>query len=98
MKIIIGVKYCGGCNVSYDRTEVLKKIESAFDESKVMFENVKENMLYDYVLILNGCLSQCADISKINSKYGFLSIVSPDGIKEACENIRILSLSLKEQI
>lgn len=96
MKILIGVKYCGGCNASYNRTEVLEKIKSAFDEKKVIFEFVQEQKMYDYVCVLNGCLSQCADISNIQSKYGFLSIVSYDGIEKACESIR--KLLLKEQI
>ena len=90
MKILIGIKYCGGCNASYDRTKTFEKIKNAFAKSEVLFENVEEKKLYDYVIVLNGCLSQCADISKIQSKNGFFSIVSPDSLKEACKNIRIL--------
>lgn len=88
MKILIGIKYCGGCNASYDRTRALEQIKKAFAKSEVLFENVEEKKLYNYVIVLNGCLSQCADISKIQSKNGFFSIVSLDGIKEVCENIR----------
>ncbi len=60
----IGIKYCGGCNPSYNRTEVVKKIINRHLE--ICFEPVKEGEQYDAVLIVNGCLSACSNHKLLN--------------------------------
>lgn len=61
----IGIKYCGGCNPTYDRTKLVKEIINKY--SDIDFEPVNEESVYDGVLIISGCKSACADHESINS-------------------------------
>lgn len=54
----IGIKYCGGCNPRFDREKIVERLTA--DYSNVFFEFAKENNLYDFVIIINGCNSACA--------------------------------------
>lgn len=40
----IGIKYCGGCNPGYDRTDLIKKIKDNVSSSHVF-----ENFIYEYI-------------------------------------------------
>lgn len=55
----IGIKYCGGCNPKYNRGEAVKQIIDRYPEME--FENVKPDIFYDYILIINGCDRGCAE-------------------------------------
>lgn len=65
----IGIKYCGGCNPTYNRTEYVKKIINKYPE--ISFEPIKEGEQYDIILIVNGCLKACSNhiILKCNNKF-----------------------------
>lgn len=80
--MIVGVKYCGGCNTKYDRRLLLQKIKSsvAFD-----FVNVELNIRYDILLVLCGCSSCCADYSKI--EYKKIIIVKEDNFEQVINDI-----------
>lgn len=53
-----GVKFCGGCHISYDRRIVLQKIMSV---SACIFENVEDEREYDNLLVLCCCTARCAE-------------------------------------
>lgn len=55
----IGVKYCGGCNPIHNRKEIYELLINQYKE--VNFEIAKEDIVYDIVLIINGCCRACAD-------------------------------------
>ncbi len=59
----IGVKFCGGCNETYNRIEALKKIKTNLPQHS--FEPIRYKKKYDLVLIICGCLSACAEQSSI---------------------------------
>lgn len=53
------VKYCGGCNPRYDRTELIDEFfrrTATADAVRVLFGSPA-----DFVLIVNGCQSACCD-------------------------------------
>lgn len=69
----IGVKYCGGCNPRYERKKFIDKVKEAVGE-KHTFEAVKEENVYDFLLVAGGCTSCCADFRNISVKYGVFCI------------------------
>lgn len=61
--MICGVKYCGGCNPRYNRTMFFNKVKKACPE--VEFQYVQPDVVYDHLLVIQGCTSKCADLSNI---------------------------------
>jgi 4-hydroxybutyrate CoA-transferase len=62
----IGIKYCGGCNPKFNRTKLVEKIIEKYKTQN--FEAVKKDVLYDLLLVVNGCLSSCSDVSSLKFK------------------------------
>lgn len=60
----IGIKYCGGCNPKYNRTNFVKKLINKYKH--IAFENYKDNTSYDIVIVICGCESACVNIDKLN--------------------------------
>ena len=66
-RIIIGVKYCGGCHIGYDRRKLLSIIrresEKIRNESrKLVYEAANEENSYDHLLVLCNCSARCASV------------------------------------
>lgn len=61
--MICGVKYCGGCNSRYNRTAFLERVKNTCTD--VEFQYVQPESVYHHLLVICGCPSKCADISKI---------------------------------
>ena len=61
--MICGVKYCGGCNPRFNRTNFFNKVKKMCPE--VEFQYVKPDVIYDHLLVINGCLSKCASLEDI---------------------------------
>lgn len=58
----IAVKYCGGCNPSVDRTELVGKLAVllARERPDCRLVTLRENE-YDAVLLVNGCPVACVE-------------------------------------
>lgn len=56
----IGVKYCGGCNPSFDRVQFVKLLKKEFADTT--FETVERNKNYDLIIVICGCVRACANI------------------------------------
>nr|WP_325222885.1 hypothetical protein [uncultured Oscillibacter sp.] len=54
----IALRYCGGCNSRYDRGAFVRRLEAAFPS--VTLRPYAPQEPFDAVLIICGCLSQCA--------------------------------------
>ncbi|HKK95380.1 MAG TPA: hypothetical protein VJ916_03520 [Anaerovoracaceae bacterium] len=61
----VGIKYCGGCNPSYDRVKMLNQIKENFSFE---FHYAKPRIKYDVLIIINGCTSICADYQNLDYK------------------------------
>lgn len=80
-----GVKFCGGCNPSYDRGETLKEIR---EQCKDMdFVHVTEGGPYDLLLVIGGCSSCCASFEEIETKNGVLKIWEQTQVKTILDAI-----------
>jgi hypothetical protein len=68
------VKFCGGCNPGYNRRAVYEAIRdgviarAAQSGCEVEFEQAEEGVLYDALLVINGCANRCAAVSGLRSK------------------------------
>ncbi|MDR2163536.1 MAG: hypothetical protein LBO70_06330 [Clostridiales Family XIII bacterium] len=68
--MLVGVKFCGGCNPGYDRRAAYEKIRrnvmacSAARGAYTSFEPAREGVLYDALLVLVGCANRCASIAE----------------------------------
>ncbi|MBW1847897.1 MAG: hypothetical protein JRI53_05190 [Deltaproteobacteria bacterium] len=62
-KLKIGLKYCGGCNPTYDRGLMAEKITRELD-GKANFVTIIEDDV-DMVLSIQGCDVSCADLKPL---------------------------------
>ena len=60
----IGIKYCGGCNPSYERVEIVERIQNQFKD-RFLFLPYKDHE-NDLIVFVNGCQRACA-FSTLNS-------------------------------
>ena len=72
----IGIKYCGGCQSTYNRKETVELIKNDNLDHEFITVNDKEE--YDLIIVVSGCHIKCANIKKYYSKYGFIFLDSPD--------------------
>lgn len=56
----IGVRYCGGCNPTYDRVAVVKRLQKLLPE--LAFVNAESGKHYAAAIIVNGCTNACTTV------------------------------------
>lgn len=64
--MVIGIKYCGGCNPVFDRRKIVDMISESYPE--VIVEYVTEKNIYEIALIINGCTRACSNHENIKAK------------------------------
>ncbi|WP_066687104.1 hypothetical protein [Christensenella intestinihominis] len=72
----IGIKYCGGCNPRYDRTNIAQRLREDFPEDEVVPAASGPDM--DYVVVVCGCKSACALVDGLTGKYGRTVLTESD--------------------
>lgn len=65
--MLVGVKFCGGCNPRYDRGKTLETIKKQAG-SAVEFVLAEEGAEYDYLLVIGGCTNCCASYSQYKAR------------------------------
>ncbi len=55
----IGIKYCGGCNPTYERVEIIQGVRFQLRDH-FLFTRYDEKDI-DALIIVNGCPRACAD-------------------------------------
>lgn len=78
--MIVGVKYCGGCNSRYNRKALVDTLVEKF--SHHCFSQASPHIHYDVLLVVNGCSSGCAEITSFHSDR-VISLVRPEDISQA---------------
>ena len=58
--LIVGIRFCGGCNPRYDRGKALDNIALKYPEIHFVLAN--EHDYYQVLLVICGCKSACANI------------------------------------
>lgn len=75
-EMTIGIKYCGGCNQHYERTEIAQKLKRDFPDSRIVTAGTEET---DYAVIICGCRSACALHDTIEGRYGKIILTEASG-------------------
>jgi 4-hydroxybutyrate CoA-transferase len=73
----IQVKYCGGCNPRYDRTDLIRRIREDFPGINIVYETPSPEGA-DFVLVVCGCPVRCASHEGLRGLLGKWIISSPD--------------------
>ncbi len=60
-KMIVGIKYCGGCNPEYDRVALVEQIRCVL-KGKVEFVSAQSEGV-ELILAMQGCATACADLT-----------------------------------
>ena len=79
--MIVGVKYCGGCNPRYDRVAFVRALAERCPEAR--FVPAWPGERYDRLLVVCGCHARCADYATIKSTGGVLTVDHGTAIDEA---------------
>jgi hypothetical protein len=58
----IGLKYCGGCNPSYDRVEYVREIQGAAGD-RIAWVCLDERG-FSTLLLVSGCDKQCVEMAQ----------------------------------
>jgi hypothetical protein len=58
----IGLKYCGGCNPSYDRVEYVRAIQEAAGD-RIAWVPLDEGG-FSTLLLVSGCDKQCVEMAE----------------------------------
>ncbi|GHV63403.1 hypothetical protein AGMMS49587_13310 [Spirochaetia bacterium] len=56
--MVLGVKYCGGCNTHYDRTALVKRIQDDFPSIQIEYGDSSTDGI-DLLLLVCGCPVRC---------------------------------------
>jgi hypothetical protein len=71
--MLVGVKFCGGCNPRYDRGKALEAIKERLRSSPdrpdpLEFAIAREGGEYDDLLVIGGCTNCCAAVSSYQAR------------------------------
>jgi 4-hydroxybutyrate CoA-transferase len=84
--VIVRVKYCGGCNASYDRTAWVQRVQEAFPSIEFLYGETRRDE-EDFALVVCGCPVKCADYKNFQGSLGRFVAESQDDFSPACREI-----------
>ncbi len=74
----LAIKFCGGCNPLLEREELAQKVRQGLSASQwVSWEEES-----DLVLIINGCLTACAERAEIQKNSRACLVIQPGGVSD----------------
>ena len=72
-KVRVGLKFCGGCDPTFDRGEFYRAVEEAAD-GKIDWRPLDENG-FEAVLVINGCPQACPVVEgRIDLNYRMVNV------------------------
>jgi len=86
---IVGVKFCGGCKEQYDRIKAWNELKESCPE--VSFVPVSKGTIYDLVLVISGCFSQCPNVTGLEGRNGFLRVCAEEQFPDAIRKLQALA-------
>ena len=79
----LAIKFCGGCNPMIDRGTLAQTIRESFT-GRVHWVSYEERP--DLVLIINGCLTACADEADVKKKSRASLVIQGPAISDIDKN------------
>lgn len=83
----VGVKYCGGCNPRYDRTNFVARLKGELGQEMEWLNAGTAEEPMDFVLVVCGCTAACAEHRQLNGVYGKLLVRGQAQYGEALERL-----------
>jgi sulfite reductase beta subunit-like hemoprotein len=74
----LAIKFCGGCNPAYERSDVAQIIEESLPNVRWVSADAEADLL----IIINGCNSSCAQRPEIEEKGRFCLAIREDGVSK----------------
>jgi hypothetical protein len=76
----VGVKYCGGCNPSYERVEMVQQLQSLLEKRFIFTDGERQDI--DLLVFVNGCPRSCANERALDRpEVPFQSMMAEDDFK-----------------
>jgi hypothetical protein len=69
----IGIKYCGGCNPTYERVEMIQRVQSLMKDRFLFLRHDQQNL--DLLVSINGCPRACAGENLNQAEVHYRSII-----------------------
>lgn len=85
--MLVGVKFCGGCNPRYDRGKALETIKNEM-QGEAEFVIAEEGAEYDNLLVIGGCTNCCASHSQYKSIEDVIKIWEKDHVADTIKKLR----------
>jgi hypothetical protein len=85
--VIVKVKYCGGCNTSYDRTALVRHVQETFPSIEFVHGDTARRDKPDFALIVCGCPVKCAAYKDFQGSLGRFVVASQNDLASACREI-----------
>jgi hypothetical protein len=89
--LIVRVKYCGGCNPSYDRPAFVRRLRDALPSARFVFSDAGadiDDSAPDFALAVCGCPVACAAREDIQGSRGCFAVTSQSDFTSARNQIR----------
>ncbi len=87
-KAKIGIKYCGGCNPTYERVELIQEVEILAKKRFLFLGHDQQDL--DGVIAVSGCLRVCAVRDLEPGKVPYYSIAGKNDLNRLMEWLFIL--------
>lgn len=91
--MVVGIKYCGGCNPNYSRRSIVTRAQSEFP--RVSFSAYDPASTYDLVVVICGCMEECFTFSCPNSTHDPVWVRSPDEYARLHDALRAMETALE---
>ena len=85
--MLVGVKFCGGCNPRYDRGKALEAMKKQSPE-EAEFVIAEEGGEYDTLLVIGGCTNCCASYSQYKVRNDTIRMWDENHIDETVQKIK----------
>jgi len=85
--MLIGVKFCGGCNPRYDRGKAFETIKQQL-QGEAEFVIAEEGVAYDRLLVIGGCTNCCASFYQYQVKNDTVRMWDESHIESTVQKIK----------
>jgi hypothetical protein len=79
MRKKIAIKYCGGCNPSYERVEMVRQVQSVFKDRFIF--SIDDQQDSDIMVFVCGCPRACANRNSNDLKVPSRSVIGESDFK-----------------
>ena len=81
----IGIKYCGGCNPCYERTDIVQTLARNMPEAEIVA--AAPGCEVDHVAVICGCTRACAAHEGLQGRCGKTVVTAPKDCESLMKNI-----------